>query len=99
MNIPGENHSLSDNNPRVLYRDLSGTLWVGTYDGLNRYNPSDGSFQRYLYKEKIAKKKNGSINCITEDSSRDLWVGTSNPACSTHGISDLQPAGDAGTDC
>ena len=41
--------SLSDNIVNALYTDKNGILWIGTKNGLNRYNPQDGSFIRYQY--------------------------------------------------
>ncbi len=41
--------SLSDNIINTLYTDKNGILWIGTKNGLNRFNPEDGSFTRYQY--------------------------------------------------
>ncbi|HEY5591453.1 MAG TPA: two-component regulator propeller domain-containing protein [Paludibacter sp.] len=39
-------HSLSDNNIFSIYKDLTGTIWVGTINGLNKYDPANNNFDR-----------------------------------------------------
>lgn len=80
----GIEHGLSNNTVRCIFRDHSGFMWFGTFDGLNRY---DG------YGFKIFRNKNSDTNslvhniisCITEDSLHNIWIGT------RQGISKLEP--------
>ncbi len=66
---------LSGNSITSIYQDSQGFLWVGTMDGLNRY---DGySFD--IFRHEVGKPNSISgnyIQCITEDSNGDLWIGT-----------------------
>ena len=59
----------------VVYQDSEGYIWIGTQDGLNRYNGYD--FKEF---NKSVNKKNslvsGYIMSITEDKKGNLWVGT-----------------------
>ncbi len=69
--------SISDKRVRVLYMDSRHDLWVGTMNGLNKFDPATGTFQRYL------KRKNDSTSisendvlCIYEDPQKNFWIGT-----------------------
>ncbi|MFO7614683.1 MAG: two-component regulator propeller domain-containing protein [Bacteroidales bacterium] len=83
---PGNSNSLSHNKVRALYVDKTGTLWVGTgfpWDtqssegGLNRYNPVDGTFTRYLHDpDDSTTLINNKVRAIMEDSRGNFWVGT-----------------------
>jgi signal transduction histidine kinase/ligand-binding sensor domain-containing protein len=44
---PQDPHSLSDNVVMSLFEDRSGVLWVGTTDGVNKYNRREDQFVRY----------------------------------------------------
>jgi len=68
--------SLSSDRIESLFKDNSGTIWVGTLRGLNKYN-------RYKYKfsysqNSLTELENHSnfITSIYEDSSETLWIGT-----------------------
>ncbi|MCC5920872.1 MAG: hypothetical protein LAT68_05270 [Cyclobacteriaceae bacterium] len=43
----GQINSLSNNDVRGIIEDPEGYLWIGTNNGLNRYNPDTGNFKRY----------------------------------------------------
>jgi ligand-binding sensor domain-containing protein/serine phosphatase RsbU (regulator of sigma subunit) len=66
---------LSQSTVNVIFQDSRGYLWVGTQDGLNRY---DGyNFKTYAPQayNKYSISSN-FINCITEDKNGNLWIGT-----------------------
>ena len=60
---------------KCIFQDHIGYLWVGTSDGLNRY---DGiSFKTYKYKPDDSLSINhNNIIVIHEDQKKNLWVGT-----------------------
>lgn len=76
--IPGKNNSLSNNSVRVVYEDRDGIIWVGTRDGLNKYNPQDQSFKQFKHSERDTNSltNNFVYSCIFEDSRGFLWIGT-----------------------
>ena len=66
---------LSQNAGLDIFQDGRGYLWIGTQDGLNRY---DGySFKVYKHDpEDPASISHNSILKITEDENGALWIGT-----------------------
>ena len=68
-------HGLSNNRIRCILQDKLGYIWIGTYDGLNRY---DG-YEFKIYRNDPADSTSLTSNWITalfEDSTGDLWIST-----------------------
>src|SRR5690606_5035040 len=68
--------SLSSSFGRCFLKDSKGYMWIGTADGLIRY---DG-FKIYRYEHNPQDETsitNNNINVIVEDAQNRLWVGTS----------------------
>lgn len=66
---------LSQNTVTCILQDRMGYLWIGTLDGLNKYNGLD--FE--VYKNEIDNPRSLRSNLISalfEDSEGSLWVGT-----------------------
>ncbi|MBU3103829.1 ligand-binding sensor domain-containing protein [Clostridium gasigenes] len=67
---------LSQTSIEYLYQDTEGYMWIGTADGLNRYNGHE--FEIYRYKEGAKRTIAANyISAIKEDKTGDLWIGTS----------------------
>jgi ligand-binding sensor domain-containing protein/CheY-like chemotaxis protein/AraC-like DNA-binding protein len=66
---------LPTNDIQCLYHDSYGFLWVGTYEGVFRW---DGyTFKRYRHHEKDSSSINHNIvYTVFEDSEINLWIGT-----------------------
>jgi signal transduction histidine kinase/ligand-binding sensor domain-containing protein len=66
-------HGLSNNSIQSVYKDRKGFLWVGTIDGLNRY---DG--YRFKHYQRIegdtTTLRDNLITNIFEDTSGKLWI-------------------------
>jgi PAS domain S-box-containing protein len=67
---PDDPTSLSSNIVESLYVDRRGTLWVGTYDALDRFDPATGRFRAY----RSAVPGSHQYRAITEDPSGALWL-------------------------
>lgn len=68
--------SLSGFGVLSLKQDSKGNIWVGTFnEGLNLCRPQTNSFTRIMIDKKGSSPAN-AINCIFEDSDKNLWIGT-----------------------
>src|SRR5690606_10597023 len=73
--IPIAERGLSNSFVRCFLKDSKGYMWIGTADGLMRY---DGfKIQRYEHNPEDGNSiVNNNINVIIEDSKQQLWIGT-----------------------
>jgi signal transduction histidine kinase/ligand-binding sensor domain-containing protein len=68
---------LSSNRTRCIYRDSEDYLWIGTEEGLDKYNSYE--IKKYVFHENQPGSISGNIiTCIYEDRERNLWFGTIN---------------------
>lgn len=68
------NSGLSHNTVMSLFQDSKGFMWIGTKNGLNRF---DGhSFKAYLRGDSINELRNSMIYSIAEDKDKILWIAT-----------------------
>jgi ligand-binding sensor domain-containing protein/serine phosphatase RsbU (regulator of sigma subunit) len=66
---------LSNNQVKCILQDSYGFLWVGTRDGLNKYDGHNFTIYRPRPDRNDAISAN-EILCISEDKKKNLWVGT-----------------------
>jgi ligand-binding sensor domain-containing protein len=63
--------------PQTLMEDSSGVLWIGTQNGLNKYNRDSNTFTYYLNDAtKDTSISHNIVSAIYEDRSNVLWIGT-----------------------
>ena len=72
MNRPG---TLSDNRVNTVHFDRSGTMWVGTQNGLDMFDSKTGTFTVYSRRDGLP---GNAIGCILEDDHGNLWMSTNN---------------------
>jgi len=66
---------MSQTSVQCLMQDQKGFLWIGTQDGLNKYNGY--SFLRFKNDPSDTTTiSNNYIRCIYEDNENNIWVGT-----------------------
>jgi PAS domain S-box-containing protein len=65
--------SLSNNRVNSVYFDHSGAMWVGTQDGLDKFDRSAGTFKTYYEKDGLS---GNVVSCILEDGRGNLWMST-----------------------
>jgi ligand-binding sensor domain-containing protein len=71
-------NSLSLDWIRCIIEDSYGFIWIGTAYGLNKYDPINKKFTKYLYDENDTSSiSNSFIFTIFEDAQKCLWIGTS----------------------
>ena len=74
---------LSQVTVQAIYEDSQGFMWIGTQDGLNRY---DG-YHFKVFKNNPTNKNSissNNINCITEDVDGQLYIGTQTSGLSVY---------------
>ncbi len=65
--------ALSQNSIYCLLQDTQGFIWIGTWDGLNRYDGYD--FIIYNTENGLS---NPTVNTLCEDDEKNIWIGTDN---------------------
>ncbi|MEP6746666.1 MAG: two-component regulator propeller domain-containing protein [Bacteroidota bacterium] len=60
-----------------LFEDSFQNMWIGTSQGLYRYNFTNQSFVRFSHADEDSASVSGdNINVVTQDKTGNLWVGT-----------------------
>ncbi len=69
------NDGLTQHDVSCILQDSYGFMWIGTYDGLNRY---DGFkiLNFYHITDDIESLSSNRIKCLFEDSKKRIWIGT-----------------------
>src|SRR5688500_8257789 len=62
-------NGLSNNDVECMLQDSQGYMWIGTRDGLNRYNGHEID----IYKEQLPSS---FIYSLLQHSSGEIWIGT-----------------------
>ena len=59
--------------------DQEGNVWIGTGNGLARYNNENGSLRFYRYNQDIPwSLANNRVNAVLADNDGNIWAGTDN---------------------
>jgi len=76
-NDDDDSNSLVNNDVRAMLQDVDGTIWIGTSNGLSRFNPTSNVYKNYIkdfnYKADAKKPK---IRAIYRSKNNDLWIGS-----------------------
>lgn len=75
-----QKQGLSQNTPTAFLQDRDGFMWVGTQDGLNRYDGYSFTVFRHDATDTNSLSDN-FILCLDEDSDGNIWIGTRNGLC------------------
>ncbi|MEP6749092.1 MAG: two-component regulator propeller domain-containing protein [Bacteroidota bacterium] len=92
QNIPpmtylGIEQGLSNNSVRTILQDTKGFIWLGTYDGLNRYDGNTFKIFRNKYNDSLSLINN-VLTALEEDKAHQLWIGTRQGACFYNSLED-----------
>src|SRR5687768_3698429 len=70
-----QDEGLRNGNVRAVVKDYQGFIWVGTEDGLHRYDGYSMKLYRTLGQDSASLTSNFILR-LFEDSQHNLWVGT-----------------------
>lgn len=82
----GVEQGLSQSTVSSIIQDQKGFLWIGTRNGLNRFDGRDFTIIKYHPTNKNSIAGNW-VNALLEDKSGNIWVGTLN-----NGLTRINPA-------
>ncbi len=69
-------NAISNNIVRTIIEDTTGSLWIGTEKGLNRFDLDSGQFRHYMTSNTASSISNNSVLSLLIDDTGRLWVGT-----------------------
>ena len=76
---PKDPYSLGNDKVYSVFRDHAGNLWIGTFDGLDRFDETADKFYHYRHDPDDPNSiPDNWIWPIFEDSHGNLWIGTVN---------------------
>lgn len=78
--IPVAPEALSNSNARCFFKDSNGYMWIGTGDGLIRYDGNNTFRYVNILNDRTTIAHN-TINVITESNDKQLWIGTAQGLC------------------
>jgi ligand-binding sensor domain-containing protein/signal transduction histidine kinase len=70
---PENPDTLSDNRVNSVHFDRSGTIWLGTQNGLDSFDRKTSKFTAYTAQDGLA---GNVVGCVLEDDRGDLWMST-----------------------
>lgn len=69
-------NTISSNQVRTFVEDTSGNIWIGTFAGLNKYNPKTGIFSVYTNNYLPGSLSHSSIFSLLIDRQGSFWIGS-----------------------
>jgi len=59
-----------------IIEDSDGFIWIGTNNGLNRFDKKSNTFRVFRHSDNPGSLSNNSVSSLLEDSEGIIWVGT-----------------------
>jgi len=69
-------NTIAHNQVREIIEDDNGNLWIGTFKGLNKYNPNTNQFSVSVKDHTPGSLSHSSVFSLFKDSEGTIWVGT-----------------------
>lgn len=74
---PADQATISSNDIQVIFQDKAGSIWIGTEEGLNKFNEEDSTFTRMGFDAGNPKTLNSNkVMSVYEDEAGNFWIGT-----------------------
>ena len=70
-------NSINSNRVECIYADRRGIIWIGTFAGLDRFDPVTNRFTHFNHSANDSGSiSDDEISCFLEDREGNLWIGT-----------------------
>lgn len=76
LHDPNSKNTIASNQVRTFVEDLAGNLWIGTFAGLNKYNPRTGVFSVYMNNYLAGSLSHSSVFSLLIDRQGSFWIGS-----------------------
>lgn len=73
---PSDQYTVASDQIREFVEDNQGNIWIGTFSGLNKYNPETGKFMVYAKDNLPGSLTHSSVFSLYKDTQGTIWVGT-----------------------
>lgn len=73
---PNSKNQIASNQVRNFAEDNYGNIWIGTFSGLNKYNPHSGEFTVYTHNNMPGSLSHSSVFPVYKDQQGTIWLGT-----------------------
>lgn len=73
---PHNTNNISSNQIRGFAEDNFGNIWIGTFTGLNKYNPTNNQFEVYARTPLPGSLVHSSVFPVYKDRQGTIWLGT-----------------------
>ena len=73
---PSNPNNISSNQVRGFTEDNFGNIWIGTFTGLNKYNPISNKFEVYARNPLPGSMAHSSVFPVYKDRQGTIWIGT-----------------------
>ena len=81
------NDGLSQHDVSTIFQDSEGFMWIGTFDGLNRFDGYE--IENFFHdNDNIHTLSSNRILCLNEDDEKRLWIGTDGYGLNYYSLND-----------
>lgn len=76
LHEPHNPRTIASNQTRSITEDNFGNIWIGTFNGLNKYNPQSDRFDVYARNPLPGSLVHSSVFPVYKDHQGTIWLGT-----------------------
>lgn len=73
---PSNANSIASNQVRTFAEGKNGEIWIGTFNGLQTFNPATGEYTTYKQSNQPGGLTHSSIFSLYTDRQETIWIGT-----------------------
>lgn len=76
LHQPGNPNTIASNQIRAFLEDKRGNIWIGTFNGLQKYEQETNKFTLYSPSKQPGSLNHASVFSLHQDKQGTIWVGT-----------------------